>query len=707
MRLVIALILLLALPSEVPSAAAEANTPPSGMTQQQFDALVEAISQSVVTKLKQEGAVVAGKPEPGAPSTSSEPADDLENRLAIFAAQAGQIQSSYPTLVREVARIPAALDQSSSGGRGVWRFALMLAIASCAAAYAEVLVRQAFRGIRRRMESRVIAGEGFREILPLIGLIATDAVALAAVGLVGYGVFVAWFMGGDIQGRVASVALIAIFAWRLYMFVFRIVLRPELKGARLAAMDDSGAIAVYGRISTVVFLGLLLRTVLLPILLDLQSPSDAISAGQILGNVVVIGLIIWAAWVSREPMAGWLTALARADGRLSVGEFLGRHWLALALPFFLLLLVTQIYGIIAQRATVPAAMVLTLNVVIGLILLKTLIRYLTRPHRHRAFSSTEQEVPVAPVTAEPNFSQIVARCVFVAAVIGAMTLIAETWIVNVLELVNADGWRALTRASLTAAFTLFAAYVAWEFVKFATFRYGARPPPTPGGASGEETPHVIGNASRLATLMPLMRIALAITIFVIAGLIVLSELGVNITPLIAAASVFGLAISFGSQTLVRDIVSGVFYLADDAFRVGDYIDCGKAKGTVEGFTLRSIRLRHQNGQVHTIPFGQLGQITNFSRDWTGVKFNLRVARNTDLEKLRKTVKKIGEEMLMDPEVKDEFLEPLKLQGVADITDNAMIVRFKFTVKPGKPTLVQRHAISRMMAVFGPAGIEFA
>ena len=131
----------------------------------------------------------------------------------------------------------------------------------------------------------------------------------------------------------------------------------------------------------------------------------------------------------------------------------------------------------------------------------------------------------------------------------------------------------------------------------------------------------------------------------------LSELGVNITPLIAGASVFGLAISFGSQTLVRDIVSGIFYLAEDAFRVGEYIDCGKAKGTVEGFTLRSIKLRHQNGQLHTIPFGQLGQITNFSRDWTTVKFNLRFARDTDVEKLRKTVKKIGLDMMEDPEIK--------------------------------------------------------
>lgn len=97
---------------------------------------------------------------------------------------------------------------------------------------------------------------------------------------------------------------------------------------------------------------------------------------------------------------------------------------------------------------------------------------------------------------------------------------------------------------------------------------------------------------------------------------------------------------------MRDIVSGIFYLGDDAFRIDEYIDCGKAKGSVEGLTLRFVRLRHQR-QVHTIPFVQLGQITNFSRDWGTVRFNLRFKRDTDLEKLRKTVKTIG--------VKDDFL----------------------------------------------------
>jgi small-conductance mechanosensitive channel len=128
---------------------------------------------------------------------------------------------------------------------------------------------------------------------------------------------------------------------------------------------------------------------------------------------------------------------------------------------------------------------------------------------------------------------------------------------------------------------------------------------------------------------------------------------------------------------------------------------------VEGFTLRSLRLRHQNGQVHTIPFGQLGQITNFSRDWSTLKFNLRFVRDTDIEKLRKVTKKVGLAMAADPELKDDFLEPLKLQGVADIDDNATIMRFKTTVLPIRPSYIQREAIKRLIAAFDEAGIEFA
>jgi small-conductance mechanosensitive channel len=111
--------------------------------------------------------------------------------------------------------------------------------------------------------------------------------------------------------------------------------------------------------------------------------------------------------------------------------------------------------------------------------------------------------------------------------------------------------------------------------------------------------------------------------------------------------------------------------------------------------------------VHTIPFGQLGQITNFSRDWITVKFNLRFARDTDLEKLRKAAKKIGADMMELPAVKADILAPFKMQGVADIADNALLVRFKFTARPGNPAMIQREAMKRMFSTLPGLGIEFA
>ena len=294
----------------------------------------------------------------------------------------------------------------------------------------------------------------------------------------------------------------------------------------------------------------------------------------------------------------------------------------------------------------------------------------------------------------------------VAVLIGVLVVIAETWVVDVLGLVDESGWSELTRSSRTAAITLFVAFVAWELFKFATEPHMERKSKSAAEAIADGDA-AAGPASRISTMMPLLRRAMAVLIILIAVMIALGDFGVDITPLIAGASVFGIAISFGSQTLVRDIVSGLFYLSDDAFRVGEYIDAGRAKGTVEGFTLRSIKLRHQNGQVHTIPFGQLGQITNFSRDWITVKFNLRFARDTDIEKLRKAAKKIGAEIAELPQFKDEILAPFKMQGVADIVENALLIRFKFTARPGNPAAIQREAVKRMFSALPALGIEFA
>jgi small-conductance mechanosensitive channel len=190
-------------------------------------------------------------------------------------------------------------------------------------------------------------------------------------------------------------------------------------------------------------------------------------------------------------------------------------------------------------------------------------------------------------------------------------------------------------------------------------------------------------------------------------LILLSSLGVNIGPLIAGAGILGIAIGFGAQALVKDIVSGLFFLLDDAFRVGEYVNIGDTKGTVEKISVRSLRLRHHNGPLHTVPFGEITTLTNWSRDWAIMKFEIRVPFETDVDMVRRIIKKVGIAMLDDPELGPLFLEPLKSQGVNRMDDSSFIIRCKFKAIPGNQFIMRREAFVRIQQAFEQKGIKFA
>lgn len=215
------------------------------------------------------------------------------------------------------------------------------------------------------------------------------------------------------------------------------------------------------------------------------------------------------------------------------------------------------------------------------------------------------------------------------------------------------------------------------------------------------------SASRLATLLPLFRNFILVVITVTIVLIALMELGVNVSPLFAGAGVVGLAIGFGAQTLVRDIFSGAFFLFDDAFRKGEYIDIGSVKGTVEKISVRSFQLRHHLGPLHTVPFGEITHLTNFSRDWVIMKLPLRVTYDTDVERVRKLIKKLGISLLDDPVIGKDFIQPLKSQGVIEMQDSAMIIRVKFMTKPGDQWMVRKRVFQEIRDLFEREGIKFA
>ncbi|MCP4370334.1 MAG: mechanosensitive ion channel family protein [Deltaproteobacteria bacterium] len=263
--------------------------------------------------------------------------------------------------------------------------------------------------------------------------------------------------------------------------------------------------------------------------------------------------------------------------------------------------------------------------------------------------------------------------------------------------------RIFTSTVLNIVGLLLLGIVVWQFIKARIDRKISEEMP-----DGDEEMEEGGRGgSRIGTLLVLLRKFILSVLFVIVSLIILSTLGLDIGPLIAGAGVIGLAIGFGSQTLVSDILSGVFFLIDDAFRVGDYIETSGIKGMVQHISLRSVKLRHPRGMVFTIPFGDMGAVQNFSRDYIITKLDIRIRYDADIEKIRKIIKKIGKEFEQHEEIGPVLLSPIKSQGVREMGDSAMILRVKFKTPPGEQFVVRREVYKRIQERFREEGIEFA
>ncbi len=225
---------------------------------------------------------------------------------------------------------------------------------------------------------------------------------------------------------------------------------------------------------------------------------------------------------------------------------------------------------------------------------------------------------------------------------------------------------------------------------------------------GPVYPHVEGGPNaRLLTLLPLLRVTAAIGLGGMFTLTALWGLGIEITPLLAGAGVLGIALGFGAQALVRDVIAGIFLLIEDVFRVGEYIESGvNAKGTVERITLRTVALRHHNGPLHFVPFGSLGAVRNNSRDWVIEKFNLPLKLDVDSEKVRKMIKKVGESMLEDPDIGPLIMAPLKGK-LYRVDPGIKIFRCSFQTAPGRQYDVRAQAYKRIEAAMKDMGLTFA
>jgi small-conductance mechanosensitive channel len=288
-------------------------------------------------------------------------------------------------------------------------------------------------------------------------------------------------------------------------------------------------------------------------------------------------------------------------------------------------------------------------------------------------------------------------------IIGAIAVLAWGWGIDLAHFHDQETWIGrVADGVLSAVVILLIADLLWQAMKTAIDRKLAEAADT-GLPNTDEA----RRQARLRTLLPIFRNILFVVVIMVAAMMALAALGVQIGPLIAGAGVLGVAVGFGAQTFVRDVIAGMFYLMDDAFRVGEYIQAGNYKGTVEGFSIRSVRLRHHRGPVYTVPFSLLGAVQNQSRDWVIDKIAIGVTYDSDLEKARKLIKQIGLDLQKDPEFAPLILEPLKMQGVDNLGDYAVQIRAKMMTLPGEQFVIRRKAYAMIKKAFDENGIKFA
>ena len=490
--------------------------------------------------------------------------------------------------------------------------------------------------------------------------------------------------------------LLACFFTRFAAVVGRFLLAPGAPRFRVLPVDQPAATFLYRRL---VALGLLLGIGSQMIAVLAAFGFDEISQDLCtyelgIGILLLMIEIVWRC--PRAPLPSGTEGLATDEGSAALPLLGHPEWRRFGVrgaKIALTVALALLWAFWVAQVMVPFWLLLfAIGLPWAVILTQRSVRHVMRP--------TAEEL-----AAEANRLAVILleRGVRTLLIAGGGVLLAHLIGLDVASLTMQDPVATrIMRGIIGVAVVLLVADFLWHVIAAVIDRKLAQSIGAANGADGGV------HAARLQTLLPILKNLSLAVLAVVAVMMVLGALGVEIGPLIASAGVVGVAIGFGAQTLVKDIISGIFYLVDDAFRIGEYIQSGSYKGTVESFSLRSVKLRHQRGALFTIPFGTLGAVQNQSRDWVVDKITLNVPYATDLDRVRKIVKGIGQELLEDPELGPEILNPLKLQGVSQFGDFAVQLQTKMMTKPGDVQFAaRRRALALIKREFQAQGIGFA
>ena len=414
-------------------------------------------------------------------------------------------------------------------------------------------------------------------------------------------------------------------------------------------------------------------------------------AGLVLALLAIVFLL-----QNRAPIAQWIAGTpAAASGWGRIRRTLAEIW-----PVLAVLYVCGIYLIYALRIQggflyVTRATTLSLVVIVAAQLLVRSIRELSR----RGFAISPQlkaHFPTLEQRANRYLPILTGLASGVVYLLAALTVL-QAWNIRAFAWIESDVGRRLTGSLLSIGLVLLVAITVWETVASAIERYLS--------AIDEGD---LPRRTRVRTLLPLFRTAILGVIIVMTSLIVLSHIGIDIAPLLAGAGVVGVAIGFGSQALVKDVITGLFILMEDQIAVGDVVDVGKEHaGVVEAISVRTIRLRDQAGAVHTVPFSEVTSVKNLTRDFAYAVARITIPNSEDIDRVVDVLHEVSEELMADATLRPLILDPFDYQGVDafDAVSGSVVLLVRIRTIAGKQWVVGR-AFNRLVKIaFDKNGIH--
>jgi len=673
-----------------PPPASVTPTPPSTLTRDSARDLLSRMSDTEVRKMLLEQLDRAA-----APASPAKTADgrDMAGMAGMVGQKSGTVRERLAALTAAFVALPSTLREAGArlaSGAGALSLAALLGYLAVMLIVGWILERvyhYALRDYRtRRLQTPATTFSSCAIQLALGLLLDLGGIVVFALGALA--VCLARWLEDEMQRVSVLVLVIAIVVVRVTALVARFLLTRTTEHDRLLPFADAAARTLRW---FVVAVAVLYSTGLVMTAFAGEGVIDATTMSAIRAAFWIVGLVIalTATWLVRRPIAELIRG---SSPRGSLAAWAADLWAVAATAYFVVLWAGEMSSLLAGTSMATGSGFASVLIVMAMpIVDMALCRALDAwAERQRAECAT----PGIIAAYQPIFRRVIHIVVIVAGAI----VVARIWHLDLFHIAERSLGGRIASSLLGIGLVLLAAYMTWQITKMAIERRLQVE-----GERAEDVP-----ATRVRTLLPILRATILVTIFVMASMSILAALGVDILPLLAGASVVGVAIGFGSQTLVRDIVSGAFFLMDDAFRLGEYIEVGDAKGRVEKINVRSVFLRHHRGALNILPYGEIKRLRNTSRDWQVHVMEFHLTYDTSMVQVKKIIKQIGEELSADPDYASDILQPLKSAGVMAAEDSGVLVRAKFTSRPtNNAWVVRRMAYDKIIRAFRASGIKFA